>query len=368
MKTDITVKDLHLKLRVKRLLEVQGYHCPLEVALSLYEGQDIKQELKRILLTDIDVLGIRFEPDLRQTIIIADCKSGRESEANRIFWLRGVMDFFQAQEGIFVKTHMQAQARALAPKLGIRVLDERGLETLEKGLELDKSTFSANDIAFYEKMSASWGIQVKSGQQPTQKQLAMKSVYQYLQYNYWMLADYINIQTIMDRFAKISLDFISHDLKHKYLAFVGLQRLSLSIIKMAGYVAARDLTDVGGQFKIAFFGGTHRMRSSTQILEYLDRLGGDSKLGEKLELEPSYFDELAEIVNRIIHNSQHATKILRLLDVVMTVNLLSLDHNIEQVLGSMYSVEALVLLKRIASMFQKHTGMTEEIFEELWKL
>jgi hypothetical protein len=263
---------------------------------------------------------------------------------------------------------MQAQARALAPRLGIRVLDEKGLKTLEKGLESENSSFSADDRAIYEKMSTLWGIQVKSGQQPTQEQLALKSVYQYLQYNYWMLADYINIQTIMDRFAEVQRNFLSLDLKHKYLAFVGLQRLSLSIIKMAGYVAARDLTDVGGQFKIAFFGGTYRMRSSTQIIEYLDRLSGDSKIGEKLELEPPYFDELAEIVNRIIHNSPHATKILRLLDVVMTEDLFGSNRNIEQMLGNMFSIEALVVLKRIASMFHTYTGMTQEIFEELWKL
>lgn len=368
MTTTMTVKDLPLKLRIKRILEVQGYHCPLEVVLSHFESQDTKQDPKRILLTDIDVLGIRFEPDLRQTIIIADCKSGKESEANRIFWLRGVMDFFQAQEGIFVKPQMHAQTRALAPKLGIRVLDEKGLETLEKGLELDSSHVNANDVTIYEKMSSLWGIRVEPEQKPTEKELALKSVYQYLQYNYWMVDDYVNIQTIIDRFAKIKADIILDDLKSKFLAFVGLQRLSLSIIKVSGFVAARDLNDVRRQLRTALFGGPQRARTSMKIIEYLDRLSEYSRIGEKLELDPPYFDELVEVVNRIILNSGHATKILRHLDVILTEHLFGSKQNIEEVLGGIYSTEALVLLKRIATMFHRYTKMREEVFEELWGL
>jgi len=368
MTTSATVKDLPIKLRIKRVLEAQGYHCPLEVVLSHFESQDTRQDLKRILLTDIDVLGIRFEPDLRQNIIVADCKSGRESEVNRIFWLRGIMDYFLAQEGIFLKPQMHSQARALGPKLGIRVLDEKGLAILEKGLELDSSSFRTNGMTLYQRMSALWGLQLEPGQNPTQKQLVIKSVYQYLQYNYWMVDDYVNIQTIIDRFGKIRADIYPDDLKSKYLAFVGLQRLSLSIIKMSGYVAARDLSDVATQFRTAFFGGPYRMRTSIQIMEYLKRLSEFSRIEERLELEPPYFSELVEIVNRIILNSRHAAKILQHLDVILTEHLFGSKQSLEKVLGNIYSTEALVLLKRIAAMFAKYTGLREGLFEELWGL
>ncbi|GCE16767.1 hypothetical protein [Dictyobacter kobayashii] len=82
------MKDSYLKLRIRRILWSQGYHCPLEVDLSHFDYEDKEQTLKRNPLTDIDVLGVRFEPDLRIKTIIVDCKSGRESEPNRIFWLR----------------------------------------------------------------------------------------------------------------------------------------------------------------------------------------------------------------------------------------------------------------------------------------
>lgn len=363
-----TMHDLPLKLRVKKILEAQGYHCPLEVALSHFENQDTKQTLKKDLLTDIDVLGIRFEADLRQTIIIADCKSGKVSEANRVFWLRGIMDFFQAQEGIFVKPQAHAQTRAIAPKLGIRILDEKGLQILEKNLGLDSSHFLEGELVLYNKMEKLWGIRLEEKQGLSQNQQDLKSIYSYLQYNYWMIDDYVNIQTIIDRFAKVSHAMPPNELKSKYLAFIGLQRLSLSIIKMTSYVAAQDLNDVARLFRIAFFGGTYQMRKSKTIIAYLDHLSDLNRIGEKLDLEPPYFSELVEIVNRIVLNSRYAIEILRHLDLVITQQLFGSNQEFENVLGHPYSTEALVLMKRIAAMFVKYTKLQESIFENLWNL
>src|SRR5581483_1868929 len=362
------VRDLPLKLRIKKILEIQGYHCPLEVVLSHFESQEAKQNLKRILLTDIDVLGIRFESDLRQTVIIADCKSGKESEANRIFWLRGVMDFFHAQEGIFIKTHLHTHARSLAPMLGIRVLDEQGLAILEKGLGLENTAHYADDMLVYERASNLWVIHVKDDEKPTERQLVLKSVYQYLQYKYWMADDYVNIQTIIELFSDIKSDITPDHLKSKFLAFMGLQRLSLSVLKMASKVAACDPTNVGRQFKIAFFGGEQRMNTSLQIIEYLNQINKHIRSNEKIELEPEYFNELAEIVNRIILNSLYASKILQHLDTVVSEHLFGSERNLEDVMGPKYSTEALVLLKRIATMFCKYTGIKNELFEKLWAL
>ena len=368
MTATANMHDLPLKLRVKKILEAQGYHCPLEVELSHFENQDARQNLKKDLLTDIDVLGIRFEADLRQTMVVADCKSGKVSEANRMFWLRGLMDFFQAQEGIFVKPQTHAQTRALAPKLGIRVLDEKGLLILEKNLGLDSSTFLGRELELYERMEVLWGIRLEEKQSLSQSQQDLKSVYNYLQYNYWMVDDYVNIQTIIDRFAKVSHDMNPSELKSKYLACIGLQRLSLSIIKMASYVAAQDLNDVARLFRIAFFGGTYQMRKSKQIIEYLDYLSDLNRVGEKLDLEPPYFSELVEIVNRIVLNSRHAIAVLRHLDVVITEHLFGSKQDLEKVLGYTYSTEAIVLMKRIAAMFVKYTKMQEGVFENLWDL
>jgi hypothetical protein len=369
MKYDLSqMKDSSLKLRIRRILWAQGFHCPLEVDLSHFDYQDAAQILKRSSLTDIDVLGIRFEPDLRMTTIIADCKSGRDSESTRIFWLRGVMDFFGAQEGIFVKKSLHSQARSIAPRLGIRAIDEKGLDALEKSLALDILSVDIGDPSIYSKTSSLWGIEIESGQKPTDRQSVVKYIYQYLQYYYWVVDEYRNIQNLVDLFNRIRNDIYVNNIKSKYLVYIGLQRLTLSILRMASSVAAVDMTNIRVQSHTYLFGGAFLQHERTQIIDLLNKLIEQDGIGEKIKLEPAYFDELVEIVNRIILNSLQAIKILQHLDAVIMEYILGSTQDIQRVLGQSYSTDALVLMKRIASMFQKHAGFDEGMFEELRSL
>jgi hypothetical protein len=53
------------------------------------------------------------------------------------------------------------------------------------------------------------------------------------------------------------------------------------------------------------------------------------------------------------------------LDVVIMKHVLDSTEDIEKTLGSLYSTDALVLVKRIATMFQKSADLEEDMFEEL---
>ncbi len=363
------MKDTLLKLRIRRILWAQGYHCPLEVDLSHFEYEQMGRTLKRSPITDIDVLGIYFEPDLRFKTIVVDCKSGNVSEPNRLFWIRGLMDFFGAQEGILVKSRLHAHAKSLAPRLSIRLLDDNGLAALEKALDVDKLGINLMDINIHKKSQELWGIKFPKSHKPTESELTLKSAYQYLQYLYWMIEEYRNIQTIMDRFSAIreSLDY--SQLKSKYLVNIGLQRLALSILKMASEVADRDITDIRQQSRIYLFGGPFFLREREQTIHLLNQLTRETSLiHDEIKLEPDYFDELVEIVNRIISNSIHASKILQHLDVVLLGNVLGSEKDIEKALDSRYSTDALVIAKRIARMFQKYSGFDERLLEEIFSL
>lgn len=363
------MKDTPLKLRIRRVLWAQGYYCPLEVDLSHFEYEQTGRTLKRSPITDIDVLGIYFEPDLRYKTIVVDCKSGKESEPNRIFWIRGVMDFFRAQEGILVKSKLHAHARALAPKLSIRVLDEKGLTALEKALNVDNLGINLADHNIHKKCQDLWGINVPRGQKPTETDLTLKSVYQYLQYLYWMIEEYRNIQTIMDRFSSIKESLDNNDYKSKYLVNVGLQRLALSILKMASEVADRNITEIRQQSRIYLFGGPFFLREREHTIHLINQLTKETTLvHEDIKLEPDYFDELIEIVNKIVINSLHASKILQHLEVVLFGSVLGFEKDIEKALGPKYSTDALVIAKRIAMMFQKYSGFNERVLEELFSL
>jgi hypothetical protein len=362
--------DQMLKLRTRRILWAQGYHCPLEVDLSHFEYNEQQKSLRRSSFTDIDLLAIKFDPDLRKRIIVADCKSGAESEPNRLFWLRGVMSFFGASEGLFVKTALRNPARALAPRLGIRVLDQNALTVLEQAVKVDMHTLpSIGDKIIDDQIHELWGIRVAKGGKPDDNQLKIKNTYQYLQYLYWMIDDYRNIQTVVDRFSGITDLLDAGALADRYLCYVGLERFALSLLNMAGEIAGRDVDDIERQSRFYLFGGSLALRERQNIIELLNRIAAKQDLfKQEIRLEPSYFEELIEIINRLIKNSREAAAILHHLDAVVYGCVLDRQIGIEQALGPAYRTDALVLGKRIANLFQKTAGLPQEIFSELFNL
>ena len=362
-------KDTPYKLRVRQILWAQGYHCPLEVDLSHFEYDGSRRELRRESWTDIDVLGIRFDPDLRSFRVIADCKSSKESEPNRLFWIKGVMDFFGAHEGIFVKKIVHPHARALAPRLNIRVLDEDGLQTLEKGIPSETAFYAIGDIAIHGRTQALWGINVNPGHKPTKVELNLKRLYHYLQYLYWMIDEYRNVQTLIERFASVASELKGSDIRAKYLAFIGLQRLVLAILRMAGSIMAQGITDILAQSRAYLFGGPFLLSEREKIVELVNSLSSqkDPEL-PSIILDPPYFAELAEIVNRIIINSWQSRKMLQVLDVVIFDHLLGSKLPLDMVLGSGYSVDSVVLVKRIANLFCTNSNLDKALLDELWQL
>jgi hypothetical protein len=364
-------KDQGLKLRIRRILWAQGYHCPVEVDLSHFEYEDSTADLKRSSFTDIDVLAIKFEPDLRRRVVVADCKSGHESEPSRLFWLKGVMAFFGAHEALLVKPSVRSPARALAPRLGLRIVDSKALEMLEQAIKVETTPQSFIDSSLDDLARSLWGITVKANSKPTDSQLRIKRTYQYLQYLYWMIDDYRNIQTIIDRFSDVAKDLEFKEKPAKYLCYIGLQRFALSLLNMASEVAARDVGSIERQCKIYLFGGSLALRERETTFTLLNRLASQRGLfprKEQITLEPPYFRELIEIVNRLILNSGESSKILQHLDAVLLECILQEKTDVQATLGALFRTDALVLSKRIATLLQKAAGLPADTFAQLLAL
>ncbi|TWA72914.1 hypothetical protein FBZ82_102516 [Azospirillum brasilense] len=354
-------KDQILKLRMRRALWAQGYHCPVRVDLSHFEFKETGR-LDRMSITDIDVLGIRFDPDLRRRVVVADCKSGAESGPNRMFWLSGIMRFFGADEGFFVKPSVNRHARPLASKLDIRVVDDKALEVLENGVNAESIKVRVGDKEADDFFIDNWGIKVPSGEAPTEGQIRVKSVFHYVQFMYWVMDEYRNIANIIDRFHHIKNDIDPFNVSHKILGYVGLQRLTLSILNMASVVYSRDVNELDRQIKLYFFGGTFFLRERERTVELLNNLFGSEN--DVMSLEPSYFGELSEITNRLIKNSSPSSKLLLHSDAVIYSFIVG-GSDVKADMGNEYSLESIILLRRIADFFVKSAEMPPEMFHEL---
>ena len=92
-------KDTELKLRLMRHYWNLGYLVRKNIGVKEF-GDDREH-------TDIDVLSIKINDDLSTSMIIGDCKTGKSPKPNeRVFWLSGLMQYFDCDEGVLLKSGM----------------------------------------------------------------------------------------------------------------------------------------------------------------------------------------------------------------------------------------------------------------------
>ena len=362
MSTKNTDKDLHLKLRFKRILFALGYYSPLEVELSHY-GDDGKGRHKRASLTDLDVLGIKVDPVLTVHRVVADCKSGKVSDPNRLFWLRGVSDYFGANDAYFLRPVIGDHARAIAPKLGLRALDEKELRALELNLRVDDIPIPLADPDFYEMRNSLWGISVQKGQDITSDQLLRKGVYAYLTYLYWYIDPHRNLFNLISRVSKVAHLLRNNNKEDVLLAYAALQRFVLCLIEIGAYVYSRGISEIHQNVRNYIFGGPLGIKEREQLFKLVEQL-----TGHKEELDPNYLSEVVELLNRFIKNPVEASNVLLYMDATYDWCELMGNTDLTGVFGMSTNTGSIVLARDACICFARATGLREDLFPGLMSL
>lgn len=355
-------KDINLKLRFKRILFQMGYYSPIEVELSQYQA--LGPELKRKSLTDLDVLGIKFDPVLTPHKVICDCKSGRSiSDPNRLFWLKGVMDYFEANIAYYLRPKIDNHARAIAPKLGVRAIDENELQALESNLNVNSFPLPLQDPNFYETQRRLWGISVPSGVRPTSKQLESKKVYTYLSYYYWHIEQHRNLFMLVAHFEKIAHLLDPDNPRDVLLAYVGVERFTHCLLEMGSVIYARGTSNLPQNARIYLYGGPLALRDREEFFRLLNKL-----TLVKEPLDPPFLENTIELVNRIVRNPYPAVEVLRYLEAIYGWCVQLGHKDIAPVFNGNPLTGAIVLSRDITITFAKATGMRQELYSNLLSL
>ena len=354
-------KDAELKLRSARMFWHMGYVCPMEVAIS---AREIRQGvLRRYDLTDVDVVGVRFDADMTSRTIIADCKSTKASPNSRVFWLRGVMDFFGAERGYLVQPAIGREARELALRLSVSLVDLDNLIKYEADKQLDKLPLKAFSIENYDKRRELWGLHLAKDQKPSPEQKKIADLYAYCSYTYWFNEDYRNVQQLLSAVsdASQSLNEFDDRPRAKVLAYTSLTLWSIALLKMCGAVIATKSDEVHNEVRRYIFGGAANASERSKLMDLFGRLTKD-----RVALEPPYYDELLELCARIIKFSSFGKDIPRYTDLITQENVIGGSHaSIESLLGSAFSVDSLKLAKDVAAFISRHAHVDIKLFSEL---
>lgn len=352
-------KDLPLKLQFRRILFAEGYWSPIEVELSNYE--DLGNTLKRRSLTDLDVLGIKFDRLFNRTCVVGDCKSGRNvSDANRLFWLRGVKDYFGADLAYYLRPNVDSHIAAIAPKMGLCALPASHLDGLELRLRAKETSAVLGDLTDFETTLQRWGIGVTKGVSPSQEQLQKKRVYSFLSYTYWYIERFRALMQLVGTFESVAHVLSPEDDRDVLLAFVGAERFAHCLLEAAAFVHSHGLQNIPKHARLYFYGGPFGLREKERTFDLIRKLGVVNE-----DLDPPWLRDTIELLGRMLHNPSGACDVLRYISVAYVSCVLHKKQEVMILNTNGSPVEAVVLAKDIILQFAKATGIRESIFDSI---
>lgn len=257
-------KDLLLKLRMMRLLWRLGYFVRKNVKLTR-ETEPSGHEI-----TDIDVVGIKYNGDLNTHLVVCDCKSGRsDSNTERVLWLSGIMEYFYSDTAYFVREEMLAKDYVeMMRRLGINCITSSHLSKLEQVYGIDTEKYFGS---FCKEQETTESILKEI--RKTEKNLA-----NYVFVDYWKDLPQQQILNLMN-FCKVLKNSKTSTKVKNFLQSYALSMLSASVLAFASQI----LMLPEGQNDVV-------------VKEML--LSGDTPYSQRKELLGSFFDFMVTEIDR----------------------------------------------------------------------
>lgn len=300
-------QDLQLKASIRRLFWRMGFSTRVDVPLRAYvpkKGDGPSAEHEEF--TDLDVLGLALGPDFRLQSLIADCKTTQKRSTERMFWLRGVADFFSADNSYLVRaTDVTAAARQLAARLGISIVTPPDLAALEEshtgGTTLDNGPL---DFLFDPTAIAT------SRKRHTEVDSKLSGLLEYRQFDYWVYEPHRNLQQVVAHLTDARRHLKPNNPIHFsiFLDYAWLQ--TLAIAGAVQHIRRAHLVQVDSSLQEYLFGGQLGLREKEQLAAILRKVAGRGEAKSEGVLPP-YYSGLLELTTRFLRRPEAIGSALR---------------------------------------------------------
>jgi hypothetical protein len=269
-----TEKDLELKIKTMRYLWHLGYFVRRNIDLVEYGTE------KSRIYTDIDVLGVKLDENFNSHFIVCDCKSGvKVKTAERLFWLSGVMNYFGATKGLFIRNQrIGTKFIELSKRLSITPISSFQLSDFEKAFAIPERFYgsfcreqNSVDRIFLE-LSKCNGF-----------------VHDYLLKRYWKDQPQQQIVNLIAACKKLKTTENLEDYKQTFILANLLSLLSLSILRFSNPIMMipNDLKET--------------------IIKY-ELLGGELDFSERRKLLEAFYDFMVKEVEERYKEKYPLTK------------------------------------------------------------
>lgn len=303
----MTERDLVLKASVRRLLWRIGFSTKVDVPLRAYVREGTRNRPGIEAYTDLDVLGVMIGPDANVHAAIADCKTSLRGSTERMFWTRGVADFFGANDGYLVRSHdVTAASRQLASRLGIAVLTPPDLAALEASYP---TAAPVDEPALAFLFSPSAIGRYRSAIRRVDKGLL--PLVDFCESDYWVYDQHRNLLQVVAHLRDAAGNLHPNNAVHRAIFFECAWLYSLSVAHAVQYVRRTQVTNVDTAMREYLFGGQLGLREKRELAAVLRRATGREQASADEGLLPTYFSPLLEVVTRFLRRPQHLTDVLR---------------------------------------------------------
>ncbi len=361
-------EDFYLKLRLARLLTRQGYFVRRNVPISTYTPGEYGA--KRVDITDIDVLGLMWDEDFARRSVACECKSGTQARPlDRIFWLGGVMKYFQAETGYLLTKETGNVSRSIGRSMGIQVLGEDILSNLEKRIGINSGDWLG---------SCNPDVDGKIVEYRKIMKQAFQSQTNYVVYTYWKDQDYNQVKRLITTGREIGKKMGASDAS-KWFAIELLCLFSSSLVTFCNRVHLAIESELQGDVSSHLYGGvsskTEQLEYAKSAIQYLKSVARDyfeQKLPlseEDVSMDPEYLGKLAELLSRLVSKPGETRLLPLFLDIVSFEYLLKGKAVSKDRLDNQFRGHDVFLLaklaKNIIDFYVKTTSIQSMVFEPL---
>lgn len=318
-------RDLPLKVQMRRLFWSMGCSTSLDVKLRAYVSGDQRgsgwQEF-----TDLDVLAVGFSPGGQPQLTLADCKTVQRRAIERMFWVRGVADFFSADDAYLVRASaVPAAARALSTRLGVGVLDPDDYEALAR-------TF-VSDLDFDGPLRCLFDMESVRRHTDNAAGLdrRLDGLIEFLRFDYWIYEPYRNLTQVVAHLAEAVQRLDPRNPRHLSLFFEAAWLYSYALAHAAHYVRSSRMADIPTAARTFVAGGELAIREKGQLAELLHRAG--ITVDKRAAVLPPYADLLTELLTRLLVRPTEMGEILRYAEFLATATLVNEPATVRTAFG-----------------------------------
>jgi hypothetical protein len=349
--------DLGLKVASRRLLWRMGFTTRVDVPLRAFvppAGGGTRSRPRYETYTDLDVLGLAVSPGFALRTVIADCKTSQKGSTERMFWVRGVSDFFAADDAWMVRAGgVTAASRQLAGRLGISVLEPTDVARLEEYHPTDLNLDSGPLALLFDQGRV--GTYMKAFTTLDKK---LERLVEYRQFDYWVYDEHRNLLQVVAHLEQANKHLDPRQPTHRALFMDCAWLYALSLAHAAQHVRAVHVTDVDTALQQYLFGGQMALQEKRHLAAVLQRLAPKGAEASATDgVLPDWYPRLLELLTRHLRRPAVINDELRYAEWVAEAQLAKDPSTLAQVFGPAFDPLAAKLLADVCGFLVTMAGL-----------